>query len=108
MTEFVPGGVSISPGMSFSRHPGFGALDMGSSIGEKGKPGGGTLGGFVILKRKDETMTSLMTNHHVIIPFSPKSKASLDLINEFGYGSTQTASVRTTMQYPAKLDYEAT
>lgn len=36
-TEFVPGGVSIIPGISFSRHPGFLAPDMGSSIGEKGK-----------------------------------------------------------------------
>lgn len=107
-TEFVPGGVSITPGISFARHPGFGAPDMGSSIGEKGKPGGGTLGGFVSLKRKDETMTGLITNHQVVIPFSPKSKASIDLINEFGYGSNQTASMRTTMQCPAKLDFEAT
>ncbi|MCJ1346602.1 hypothetical protein MMC31_004820 [Peltigera leucophlebia] len=107
-TEFVPGGVSINPGISFARHSGFGAPDMGSSIGEKGQPGGGTLGGVVSLKRKEQTMIGLITNHHVVRPSSPKSKATIDLVDEFGYGSNQTASVKTIMQYPAKLDFEAT
>lgn len=73
-SEFVPGGPSMIPVKSFAKHPNLGAPDMGSSIGEKGKPGGGTLGGFVSLKRGEETTTGFITNHHVVRPHTPKNK----------------------------------
>lgn len=64
--ESVPRGLSMTPGKLFSRNPDFGAPDMGLSIGGEGKTGSDTLGGFVSLKRRGETVTGMTTIHRVV------------------------------------------
>lgn len=53
-------------------------------------------------------MTGVITNHHIVRPCGTNLKAIIDLVDESGYGSDQFAPARTTMQYPAQLDFEAT
>ena len=108
-TEIVFGGASTTPAMNFASNPDSGTPGMGSSVGMIGGEGGGTLDGFVSLKRVGKVGTVIITSHHVVRPdLKSQSQAAIVLINQFGYGSVNTASMTGTVQYPAMTDLEAT
>lgn len=104
--EFLPGYVGDVPGRSFAGIPNRiqSTPTMGSSIGEVGQHGGGTLGGFVTLEGNGFKHHGFLTNHHVVRPYSSPPHVIHD-INKVGYG---TKSLTTNIQYPAKDDLKAT
>ena len=69
LIEFLPGNISETIGISLAErltaHP-----VMGSSIGEVGQEGCGTLGGYILLQRKGILHSGVLTNHHVVKPHS--------------------------------------
>jgi hypothetical protein len=101
--EFIPGGSTEMSGIDLetrlTRQP-----QMGSSIGEVGEIGSGTLGGHVILRKDGVSHVGFLTNHHVVRPYS----ASANMIQEvdrYGYGFT-ASPFTTGIQYPSKDDHQ--
>ena len=109
--EFLPGNVgdlasetSWVPLRSFEATLGqFPA--MGTSIGEVGKPGAGTLGGFVRLECNGKVHNGVLTNHHVVRPVLTSQQVA-DSVNQHGYGMDGPPAI-TLIQYPAVNDLRA-
>lgn len=103
------GNASTTPAMLLASHFSFGTPGMGSSIGMIGYEGGGTLGGFISLKRGSKTGTGVISIYHVGRPdLKVQSEAAIDLINQIGYVSVNTSFIMGTIQYPAMMDLRAT
>ena len=107
--EFLPGYVSDLPDeLSSEPERSFEAVlhefpEMGTSIGEVGKPGAGTLGGFVSLECNGKVHSGVLTNHHVVRPIAA-SQQVVDALDQHGYGATASPPTTTIMQYPAADD----
>lgn len=103
--EFLPANVSETPGMSLAQSL---TADptMGSSIGEVGEHGGGTLGGHIVFNKNGTSHQGILTNHHVVKPTSA-SKEDMDLINRHGFGNSGV-DFTISCQYPAHDDLKAT
>ncbi|WEW60053.1 hypothetical protein PRK78_005537 [Emydomyces testavorans] len=101
--------VEIMPGECYELRPGGSGLSfhermdedclpkMGSSIGLPGEQGGGTLGGFISLKRGEKVHNGFLTN------------AVRKGMDRYGtsYFTSQTDPSRTEIQYMAKSDVQA-
>ena len=103
--EFIPGSLSMMAGKpiqkaNLQRYP-----TMGSSIGELGEDGAGSLGGFVSLDLGHSLYRGFLTNHHVVCPLEPPPLAAF--LNQYGYRDI-TTDPKTAIQYPAKSDLTAT
>ena len=114
--EFLPGNITVAPdGDQGTFRRGKSVLEqlqqypsMGSSIGKSGQPGSGTMGGTVTLQVKGTTekIPGILTNHHVVKPFSAKPEV-LDAIDRRGYGFG-IPDLPTTVQYPSADDMKET
>ena len=113
--EIVPGAwgqnppASDTPGKSFlanfSTHPGH-----GTSIGVRGERGGGTLGGYFVMRSPTKQHTGFLTNSHVVAPPSTSSIGAIQDFDALGlpYGAASNNHGRTWLQYFAEKDVEAT
>ena len=114
--EFLPGNISVAPGddqgtfrrgkslmQQLQQYP-----SMGSSIGESGRPGSGTMGGTVTLQEKgtSKKVPGILTTHHVVKPFGAKPEM-LEPINRYGYGFG-IPDQPTTVQYLSADDMKET
>lgn len=98
----VPGQSSIDDYKTHPRH--------GTSIGIMGERGGGTLGGFFIMKSPTKNHTGFLTNSHVV---APGSSAPSGAINDFDilglpYSAAANNHGRTWLGYFAGKDVDAT
>ena len=113
--EIVPGTWGQNPpasGMpgqsfleSFSTHP-----LPGTSIGVGGERGGGTLGGYFVMRSPTKQHNGFLTNSHVV---APPSTSPIGAIQEFvalglPYTAPEKNHGRTWLQYFAEKDVEAT
>lgn len=105
LIEVLPGCVEEQPGIALGsrikRYP-----EMGASIGQKGKPGEGTLGGFVILKQGSISRSGFLNCHHVVKPHDDVPLKTGEEMDRYGYGS-HNPGVVTNIQYPALKDLKA-
>ncbi|KAL8736940.1 MAG: hypothetical protein Q9181_002166 [Wetmoreana brouardii] len=104
----APPGPSDKPGLSFynkfEAHP-----CQGTSIGVRGDVGGGTLGGWFIMRSPNKDHKGFLTNSHVVAPPTGTPKTAVRAYNVFGlpYRAKDTDPGRTWIQYFAVKDVEA-
>lgn len=103
--EFLLGNVNPSTGISL-RSRLVPHSRLGSSIGEYGEVGAGTLGGHVILERDGVKHLGVLTNHHVVRP-STAIEDTIRKLDQHGYGP-KVSHFETFMQYSALDDHNAT
>ena len=114
--EIMPGGwaelppaPTDKPGKSFmndlNSHP-----RHGTSIGVRGERGGGTLGGYLVMKSPTKTHKGFLTNSHVVAPASSSSPRAILEYDVFGLAYTASTgnAGRTYIQYFAQKDVDTT
>ncbi|KAL8701645.1 MAG: hypothetical protein Q9201_004802 [Fulgogasparrea decipioides] len=105
----APPGLSDKPGLSFynkfDAHP-----CQGTSIGVRGDVGGGTLGGWFIMRSPNKAHKGFLTNSHVVAPPTGTPETAVRAYNVFGlpYRAKDTDPARTWIQFFAVKDVEAT
>lgn len=102
--EFLPGRSTEISGLDMSsrltKRP-----EMGSSIGQVGEKGSGSLGGFVLLRKNGVDHAGFLTTHHVVRPHSA-SEETMQKVDRHGYGPINP-HVTTGILYPSIDDHSA-
>ena len=113
--DIVPGGWVDAP--PFQAMPGESFLDdfgshpkHGTSIGVQGEIGGGTLGGFFVMRSPMKRHIGFLTDSHVVAPHSSAKDEDVDTYHRFGlaYKASDDNPGRTWVQYFAEKDVTAT
>ncbi|KAI9711416.1 MAG: hypothetical protein M1812_007161 [Candelaria pacifica] len=104
--EFKPGYISLAEGQVMALDDLPPQAAVGSSIGIENEEDGGTMGGYVVLRKGNERIYCALTTHHVVLPSDPALEKRHD---DKGITIGQTdQSTATTIVYPCKSDLEAT
>ncbi|KAL8825080.1 MAG: hypothetical protein Q9191_004630 [Dirinaria sp. TL-2023a] len=117
--EIMPGGCADDPPnpRDLQSRPGKSFLDdfethphHGTSISVRGEIGGGTLGGYFLMKSPTETHKGFLTNSHVVAPASTESPSAIleyDLLG-LSYTAPSENAGRTWVYHFAPNDVDAT